>query len=107
MFQVDDMDGHKMFEIVGEALPQFILGLVYLINNWEDVSENDKFFDDQPLPTSLLSLIFSLGTLIIGLTKAGIYWKATYNRDEEKEATTADENKEATPDPIEMNEVSA
>jgi hypothetical protein len=105
MFQVDDMDGHKMFEIVGEALPQFILGLVYLINNWEDVSENDKFFDDQPLPTSLLSLIFSLGTLIIGITKAGIYWKTVYNRDEEKEATNDDENKEASP--IEMKEVSA
>ena len=107
MFQVDDMDGHKMFEIVGEALPQFILGLVYLINNWEDVSESDKFFDDQPLPTSLLSLIFSLGTLIIGITKAGIYWKGTYNRDEEKEATADNENKELTTDPTEMKEVSA
>ena len=107
MFQVDDMDGHKMFEIVGEALPQFILGLVYLSNNWEDVSENDKIFEDQPLPTSLLSLIFSLGTLIIGITKAGIYWKSVYMRDEEKEATADDENKEATTDPIEMREVSA
>ena len=55
----------------------------------------------------LLSLIFSLGTLIIGITKAGIYWKTVYNRDEEKEATNDDENKEATPDPIEMKEVSA
>ena len=55
----------------------------------------------------LLSLIFSLGTLIIGITKAGIYWKTVYNRDEEKEATNDDENKEASPDPIEMKEVSA
>ena len=107
MFQVDDMDGTKSFEIVGEALPQFILGLVYLINNWEDVSENDKFFDDQPLPTSLLSLVFSLGTLVIGITKASIYWKTVYKSDEEKEATTDDENKKATTDPTEMKEVSA
>ena len=75
-----------------------ILGLVYLINNWEDIYENDKFFDDQPLPTSLISIVFSFGTTLIGITKAIIYWTTLYTDDKGKEATT---------DIIEMKEVSA
>ena len=75
MFQEQDMDGHKLFEIVGEALPQFILGLVYIINDWDHVFKHDRLFESQKVPTSVWSIIFSFGSLMIGLTKAGIYWK--------------------------------
>ena len=56
----------KLFEIIGEALPQFILTLVFTCNNYPFLNEFDTYFSI-PIPTSIISLVFSLGSLIIGV----------------------------------------
>ena len=52
-------------ETVGEALPQFILNVVFICNNYEYLLANDVYFGI-PLPISIISSVFSLGSLIIG-----------------------------------------
>ena len=74
MVIVDDLPGHKMFEVVGEAFPQLILNLVYIGNNFEFLMEHDKITPAQPLPTCVVSAVFSLGSVIIGLWSAWNYW---------------------------------
>ena len=74
MVIVDDLPGHKMFEVVGEAFPQLILNLVYIGNNFEFLMEHDKITPAQPLPTCVVSAVFSLGSVIIGFLSAANYW---------------------------------
>ena len=57
---------HKLFEILGEALPQFILTLVFASNNYPFLKDNDTYFGI-PIPVSIISLVFSFGSLIIGV----------------------------------------
>ena len=56
----------KLFEILGEALPQFILTLVFAANNFPFLMDNDTYFGI-PIPVSIISLVFSFGSLIIGV----------------------------------------
>ena len=56
----------KVFEILGEALPQFIMTLVFVCNNYPFLLNNDIYFGI-PIPTSIISLVFSFGSLIIGV----------------------------------------
>ena len=46
------------FKVMGEALPQLILAIIYTYNNWEYVKEHDKWHPDQPFPTSILCMTF-------------------------------------------------
>ena len=71
IIMVDDLPGHKMFEVVGEAFPQLVLNLFYIANN---LMEHDKLTPAQPLPTCVVSAVFSLGSVIIGLWSAWNYW---------------------------------
>ena len=71
IIEVNDLPGHKMFEVVGEAFPQLVLNLFYIANN---LMEHDKLTPAQPLPTCVVSAVFSLGSVIIGLWSAWNYW---------------------------------
>ena len=56
----------KLFENVGEALLQFVLGIVYVANNYGHVHETETTWGFQ-VPITIISLIFSLGNFIIGM----------------------------------------
>ena len=56
----------KLLEIAGEALPQLILNITFMLNNYPYLAENDVYFGI-PVPISVISAIFSIGSLIIGV----------------------------------------
>ena len=55
----------KLFENLGEAIPQAILIIVFISNNWDFILYDETSFI--PIPTSCISLIFSVGSIIMGL----------------------------------------
>ena len=55
----------KFQEILGEALPQLVLNIIFIANNYTYLNVNDIYFGI-PLPVSIISSIFSLGSLLIG-----------------------------------------
>ena len=71
----------KLHEILGEALPQLILNIVFISNNYPYLIEHDIYFEI-PVPMSIVSAVFSCGSILIGI-KAGcccLYEKmSTYN----------------------------
>ena len=69
----------KLFEILGEALPQFILTLVFAANNFPFLLDNDTYFGI-PIPVSIVSLVFSFGSLIMGVI-SGLKTGIPYTRD--------------------------
>ena len=68
----------KLFEILGEALPQFILTVVFVSNNYPFLMDHDTYFDI-PIPVSIISLVFSFGSLIIGVTSGINSWRRLIN----------------------------
>ena len=61
-----DLPVLKTFEYLGEALPQLILAVLFTANNYAYLLENDVYLGI-PVPVSLISIIFSVGTLTNGL----------------------------------------
>ena len=65
----------KFFEQFGEALPQFIIGVIFYVNNSYFINTYDTLFETQ-LPITLLSVIFSGVSVVFGLitsfVKAGL-----------------------------------
>ena len=59
----------KLSEIIFEAVPQFTLALVFSINNYQYLRDHDVIF---LLPTTVYSMIFSVGSIVLGIT-TGIY----------------------------------
>ena len=57
----------KCFEALGEALPQLILNIVFMINNHEFLLNNQTFLGINEISISLTSMIFSLGSVACGL----------------------------------------
>ena len=57
----------KCFEALGEALPQLILNIVFMLNNHEFLLNNQTFLGMNELSISLTSMIFSLGSVTYGL----------------------------------------
>ena len=57
----------KCFEALGEALPQLILNIVFMLNNHEFLLNNQTIFGINELSISLTSMIFSLGSVAYGL----------------------------------------
>lgn len=57
----------KCFEYLGEALPQLILALIFTANNWPFLLKNDVLYQGFPVPVSIISIVFSSGSLMIGL----------------------------------------
>lgn len=68
------LPGFKMFEVIGEALPQILLALVFAANNYSFLSENDLILGI-PVPTTLVSIIFSFGSLVMGFYNGGLNCK--------------------------------
>ena len=56
----------KMFEYVGEAIPQLTLALVYYISNREFVDSSETHYGIS-IPTTVISIIFSSGSTLLGL----------------------------------------
>ena len=63
LVSADELPWMKLFENLGEAIPQAILSLVFLINNFS--FEVDSSF--MPIPTTCISLFFSIGSIMMGL----------------------------------------
>ena len=68
----------KFLEIVGEALPQLIINIVFITNNYPYLNENDTYFGI-PIPVSIVSAVFSVGSLIIGLKTGFTLLKNPFN----------------------------
>ena len=56
----------KLFECFGEAIPQLILGVVYVSNNYPYLKEHDDYFGIG-VPVSVISCVFSFGSVVIGV----------------------------------------
>ena len=67
----------KGFQILGETLPQVILNVVFISNNYLYLKENDIYFGI-PIPISIVSAVFSIGSLVMGCRATylvfGIYY---------------------------------
>ena len=61
----------KLFENLGEALPQSIMCLLFIINNFKFII-HEETSTWMPIPKSIVSLIFSAGSIMMGLY-TGIY----------------------------------
>ena len=59
----------KLFENLGEAIPQAILIIVFISHNWDFILYDETSFFS--IPTSCISLIFSVGSIIMGLISGG------------------------------------
>ena len=65
----------KLFQQYGEALPQFLLALLYYMNNTYFINNNVKYFD-----LTLISMFFSGGSVVLGLFSGLATTKITYIR---------------------------
>jgi len=61
----DYLAGMKFIELLGEALPQVILNIVFISNNYPYLRENDVYFGI-PIPISIVSAVFSIGSILMG-----------------------------------------
>ena len=68
----DAIPGLKLFENLGEAIPQAILVILFIVNNWDFMLYSEKSFI--PIPTSCISLFFSFGSIIMGLISGCRYF---------------------------------
>ena len=62
-----------IFEHIGEALPQLILSVIFLVNNYPFLLAFDTLFGI-PIPISLVSAIFSCGSLCMGIYSSCKAW---------------------------------
>ena len=63
----------KLFECVGEAVPQLILAVVYAANNYPYLLEQDDYLGIG-IPVTIISCIFSAGSIVMGLISAIKAW---------------------------------
>ena len=66
-FDASELTALKAFEFLGEALPQLILAIVFTSNNFPFLSETQTYFGANEFTISLVSMIFSAGSLCFGL----------------------------------------
>ena len=66
IFDGNSLPFAKFLEYVGEALPQLIIALLFLINNYTFVYEQEKYLGIN-VPLTVISIIFSSGSLACGL----------------------------------------
>ena len=64
----------KLFECVGEAVPQLILAVVYAANNYSYLLEHDDYLGIG-IPVTIISCIFSAGSIAMGLISGIKTWK--------------------------------
>ena len=73
-----DLPFLKLFEQFGEALPQFMLGLTFYVNNTYFINTYDNIFNSI-LPTTLISVIFSGVSVVLGLISGLVTSKSAYD----------------------------
>ena len=61
---------NKLFECFGEAIPQLILGIIYIANHYQYLRQTDDHLNIG-IPMSIISAIFSLGSVLIGVVAGG------------------------------------
>ena len=66
----------KGFEFIGEALPQLLLAVVLMANNFDFMRQTDTLIGLKEFEVTLTSMIFSLGSICMGLYSAIQTWKS-------------------------------
>ena len=61
------LSGWKAFEFIGEAVPQLILSIVFMANNYEFMIDTETFIGAKEFEVTLTSMIFSIGSIVMGL----------------------------------------
>ena len=61
-----EMPVMKLFENLGEAVPQAIMCLLFIINNFEFIV-HEETSTWMPIPISIVSLVFSVGSIMMGI----------------------------------------
>ena len=59
--------GWKAFEFIGEAVPQLILSIVFMANNYEFMIDTETFVGAKEFEVTLTSMVFSIGSILVGL----------------------------------------
>ena len=57
----------KGFEFIGEAVPQLILSIVFVANNYEFMRETRTVMGLHEFEVTITSMVFSLGSIVMGL----------------------------------------
>ena len=65
----------KMFECVGEAVPQLILAVVYAANNYPYLLAHEDYLGIG-IPVTIISCIFSAGSIVMGMISAIKAWNS-------------------------------
>ena len=60
----------KGFEFVGEALPQLLLSIVFMVNNYDFMMQTDTMIGVNEFTVTLISIMFSIGSISMGLHAA-------------------------------------
>ena len=60
------LPGWKAFEFIGEAVPQLILSLVFMANNYEFMIDTKTFIGAKEFEVTLTSMVFSIGSISMG-----------------------------------------
>ena len=66
----NDLPFWKGFEFIGEAIPQLILAITFIANNHEFMLQNVTVFGIPEFYITLISMIFSVGSIAMGLNSA-------------------------------------
>ena len=64
--EAKDIPIEKLFETLGEAVPQAIMCLVFIANNFKFIL-HEETSTWMPIPLSIVSLVFSVGSIQMGL----------------------------------------
>ena len=62
----------KLFEQTGEALPQFVMSLTFLVNNYAFLQHNVTMFGVNEFHVTIITVVLSLGSLLYGIYKGGV-----------------------------------
>ena len=60
----------KGFEFIGEALPQLLLSIVFMVNNYDFMTQTDTMIGVNEFTVTLISTMFSIGSIAMGLYAA-------------------------------------
>ena len=63
----DWLPGWKGFEFIGEAMPQLTLLIVFMGNNYDFMIDTETFIGLKEFEVTLTSMIFSIGSIVMGL----------------------------------------
>ena len=66
MINAKEIPWLKLFENLGEAVPQTIMCLLFIINHFKFII-HEETSTLMPVPISIVSLVFSVGSIMVGL----------------------------------------